>query len=201
MDNVNRDYYDVIGVPRNADPKQIKEAYNWLAEKYRPEHNAGNLLAAKNLALIEEAYETLGNPARRAAYDINLWSPREEANSSAFKKVAGTGRTTRSCPLCGEEILIVAKKCKHCGSVLDGSTPSTKGIMKKMVIGVCVMLAVFMALAYFNRSVEEAKMREVGYVMPCSELAANASFWDRIVKAEKIAAYARQVHKEGGCRY
>src|ERR1035438_5381603 len=72
MDSVNRDYYEVIGVPRNANQKEIDAACYRLAEKYRPERNPEDPFAAKNHDLIDEVYKTLGFPSRRAAYDASL---------------------------------------------------------------------------------------------------------------------------------
>jgi curved DNA-binding protein CbpA len=72
MENVNRDYYEVIGLPRNADQSEIDAVCYRLAEKYRADRNPGDPLAAQNFALIDEVYETLGSPSRRATYDANL---------------------------------------------------------------------------------------------------------------------------------
>lgn len=99
MDNVNRDYYQVLGLPRDATQSEIDEACIRLAEKYRPERNPDDLLATKNFALIEEVYETLGNPAKRAAYDISLRSPHVVAALPNIKtadvSAAGTGFVNR----------------------------------------------------------------------------------------------------------
>lgn len=64
-----RDYYDVLGVPRDAGDKQLKEAYRALAKKYHPDANPGNKEAEQHFKEINEAYEALKDPQKRAAYN------------------------------------------------------------------------------------------------------------------------------------
>jgi molecular chaperone DnaJ len=64
-----RDYYEVLGVSRDATPEQIKRAYHKLAKKYHPDTNKGNKEAAARFAEAAEAYETLSNPKKKQAYD------------------------------------------------------------------------------------------------------------------------------------
>ena len=52
---VKRDYYDVLGIDRNADEKTIKKAYRKLAKKYHPDTNAGNADAADKFKEVNEA--------------------------------------------------------------------------------------------------------------------------------------------------
>ena len=52
---VKRDYYDVLGIDRNADEKTIKKAYRKLAKKYHPDTNAGNPDAADKFKEVNEA--------------------------------------------------------------------------------------------------------------------------------------------------
>src|SRR5450759_370093 len=93
MDSVNRDYYEVIGLSRNANQKEIDAACYRLAEKYRPERNPGDPLAAKNFALIDDVYETLGSPSRRATYDTTLQAPTDAAHLSNAKTADGSTAT------------------------------------------------------------------------------------------------------------
>ncbi len=72
MNEVSRDYYEIVGLPRDASQIEIDAACIRLAEKWRPEHHPGDPLAQNNFRLIEDAYETLGDPAKRAAYDFGL---------------------------------------------------------------------------------------------------------------------------------
>ncbi len=63
------DYYDTLGVPRDADSDQIKKAYRKLAMEYHPDRNSGSTEAEDRFKELSEAYEVLKDPQRRAAYD------------------------------------------------------------------------------------------------------------------------------------
>jgi molecular chaperone DnaJ len=66
-----RDYYDVLGVPRNASDEDIKKAYRKLAMKYHPDRNQGDgaKKAEESFKEAKEAYEMLSDAPKRAAYD------------------------------------------------------------------------------------------------------------------------------------
>lgn len=66
-----RDYYDVLGVPKNASDDDIKKAYRKLAMKYHPDRNQGDEAkkAEEKFKEAKEAYEMLSEPQKRAAYD------------------------------------------------------------------------------------------------------------------------------------
>ena len=63
-----KDYYAILGVPRNATPEEIKEAYWRLAKEYHPDKNPSPK-AEERFKLINEAYQVLSDPAKRAEYD------------------------------------------------------------------------------------------------------------------------------------
>lgn len=81
--SVKRDYYDVLGVSRNADESQIKKAYRKLAKKYHPDTNAGNAEAEQKFKEVTEAYDVLGDKEKRKMYD--------QFGHAAFDQTAGAG--------------------------------------------------------------------------------------------------------------
>ena len=64
-----RDYYEVLGVPKNASDDEIKKAYRKLAMKYHPDRNHGDTSAEARFKEAKEAYEMLSEPQKKAAYD------------------------------------------------------------------------------------------------------------------------------------
>jgi len=64
-----RDYYDVLGVSKNAEQAEIKSAYRKLAIKYHPDKNPNNKEAEEKFKEAAEAYEVLSNPEKRQRYD------------------------------------------------------------------------------------------------------------------------------------
>lgn len=64
-----RDYYEVLGVAKNADDAEIKKAYRKLALKYHPDKNPDNAEAEEKFKEAAEAYEVLSNSDKRAQYD------------------------------------------------------------------------------------------------------------------------------------
>lgn len=64
-----KDYYDVLGVPKDADEKAIKSAYRKLARKYHPDVNPNKAEAERRFKEINEAYEVLSDKDKRQKYD------------------------------------------------------------------------------------------------------------------------------------
>lgn len=66
---MKKDYYQILGVERNADDDTIRKAYRKLAKKYHPDVNSGNAAAEEKFKEVTEAYEILGDKEKRAMYD------------------------------------------------------------------------------------------------------------------------------------
>ncbi|MDQ0941898.1 molecular chaperone DnaJ [Streptomyces sp. V1I1] len=68
-DFVEKDYYKVLGVPKDATEAEIKKAYRKLAREYHPDANKGDVKAEERFKEISEANDILGDPKRRKEYD------------------------------------------------------------------------------------------------------------------------------------
>lgn len=64
-----RDYYEILGVPRTANEKELKAAYRKLARKYHPDVNPGDKTAESSFKEVSEAFGVLSDPEKRAKYD------------------------------------------------------------------------------------------------------------------------------------
>ncbi|HCG77296.1 MAG: molecular chaperone DnaJ [bacterium (Candidatus Ratteibacteria) CG_4_10_14_3_um_filter_41_18] len=64
-----RDYYEILGISRNAGIDEIKKSYRKLALKYHPDHNPGDKQAEEKFKEATEAYEVLSDSKKRATYD------------------------------------------------------------------------------------------------------------------------------------
>ena len=64
-----QDYYEILGVPKTAEEREIKKAYKRLAMKFHPDRNQGDKEAEAKFKEIKEAYEVLTDAQKRAAYD------------------------------------------------------------------------------------------------------------------------------------
>ena len=67
-----KDYYKILGVSRDASQEEIKRAFRELALKYHPDRNPGDPHAEEKFKEINEAYQVLGDPRKRAEYDRML---------------------------------------------------------------------------------------------------------------------------------
>jgi molecular chaperone DnaJ len=94
MPTTSRDYYEVLGVPRDADQKAIKDAFRTLALQYHPDRNK-EPGAEERFKEIAEAYAVLADPQKRAAYDaggvagVRGFSPEDLFSGIDFEDIFG----------------------------------------------------------------------------------------------------------------
>ena len=81
--STNRDYYEILGVSRDADAETIKKSYRKMAMQYHPDRNPDNKEAEEKFKEAAEAYDILGTPEKRSQYD--------RFGHAAFKQTGGRG--------------------------------------------------------------------------------------------------------------
>ena len=86
-----RDYYEVLGVGRNADAKEIKSAYRKLAKKYHPDMNPGDKQAEQKFKEVTEAYNVLSDTEKKKLYDQFGFAAFEEGASAGQGYGQNTG--------------------------------------------------------------------------------------------------------------
>ena len=84
MSSTKRDYYEVLGVAKDADAAAIKRAYRKLAKKYHPDSNPGDKTAEQMFKDVNEAYDVLSDPKKKKLYD--------QFGHVAFDETAGYGQ-------------------------------------------------------------------------------------------------------------
>ncbi|MEB3151410.1 MAG: J domain-containing protein [Sphaerospermopsis sp.] len=93
-----RDYYEILGVTKEASSEEIKKVYRRLARQYHPDLNPGDKEAEEKFKTIGEAYEILSDPSRRSQYDqfSRYWKQKGFAGSKQSPKPKGWGDSRTS---------------------------------------------------------------------------------------------------------
>jgi molecular chaperone DnaJ len=89
-----QDYYEVLGIKRDAKPEEIKKAYRRLARKYHPDVNPGDKASEDRFKLTTEAHDVLSDPKKRSVYDRFGQYSDNLADAHARGAGPSTGRTT-----------------------------------------------------------------------------------------------------------
>src|SRR5439155_21702758 len=82
-----KDYYQVLGVPKNASQADIRKAYRKLAQQHHPDANAGNKEAEERFKEVSSAYDVVGDAEKRKQYD----QVRDMVGSGGYVGGAGGG--------------------------------------------------------------------------------------------------------------
>src|SRR5436305_13138860 len=94
------DFYQILGVKRDAKPEEIKKAYRRLARKYHPDVNPGDKAPEERFKRITEAHEVLSDPTKRQVYDRFGQYSHQLADAAARGATPGGGaRAGRGVPL------------------------------------------------------------------------------------------------------
>src|SRR5215211_7542557 len=91
-----QDYYEILGIKRDAQPDEIKKAYRRLARKYHPDVNPGDKAAEERFKLMSEAHDVLSDPKKRSVYD--RFGQYSENLADAATRGAGPSSGGRTAP-------------------------------------------------------------------------------------------------------
>ena len=94
-----KDLYSILGVSRDADENVLKKAYRSLAKKYHPDLHPDDAEAEAKFKEINEAYELLGDPEKRKAYDKTQQVTTQHTKTGTTQTKTGQSRTPRGGPI------------------------------------------------------------------------------------------------------
>jgi len=121
-----KDYYQILGVKRDADDKEIKKAYRRLAKKYHPDRHGGDKTAESRFKEVSEAYSVLSNKKKRTQYDQFGEAQARGFTGGDFWEQFGGGGQARSADTPGGLGDIFSQFFRHAtpfGSRTSRSTP------------------------------------------------------------------------------
>ena len=139
-----RDYYEILGVDKDAMADDIKNAYRRLAVKYHPDKNPGDTQAAERLREVLAAYKVLGDPDKRARYD---------KATSAKPKGGDIVVASKAPAKSGQEKDVPAKKPASSKGQKRKAKKDPKLLKKKIkfiLVNVAAMVAVIILVPYLT---------------------------------------------------
>lgn len=96
--SLQRNYYEVLGIPPEATSDQIKKKYRELARKFHPDVVQDKALGQRVFSQINQAYHVLGDPQRRAKYNTSLSSGTNGSNGVTVAGTSSSAHTVRVTP-------------------------------------------------------------------------------------------------------
>lgn len=128
---IETDFYEALGVTPASEQAVIDAAYRALMLKYHPDKNAGGPSDLRRAREINQAYETLRDPRRRAEYNLQrsgttnvpaTYRPRDEEPEGSPPPQSAS----KNCIECDEPIRLNARVCRYCGAQQFGTSASQK---------------------------------------------------------------------------
>ena len=133
-----QDYYQILGIKRDAKPDEIKKAYRRLARKYHPDVNPGDKAAEERFKLMSEAHDVLSDPKKRSVYD--RFGQYSENLADAAARIEKASDRKAALARCGE----LAKQEEKALAELLGTAP-LPAEAKSRAEAICAQLAELLA--------------------------------------------------------
>ena len=130
-----RNYYEMLGVNKNASSNEIKKAYRTLAIKYHPDRNLGNKAAEERFKDIVEAYEVLSDQTRRVQYDESLKPPKSFFGRGGNNNNNNNGRRPSARPYRPRPSSVVTDDFRPGTTKRTREFPQRRDIEAKLTLG------------------------------------------------------------------
>lgn len=145
-------YYDILKVSPRASNAEIKSAYRKLARKLHPDRNPGVTGAVREFRKIAQAYEVLGDPKRRAAYDHEMLKAEFSGNASVFNSGNSHARQMRE--------MVFRKRYSEIVDRMHKDETAESVAVQKLIVPVVA----FLAATFFASLVNPVLFAESGFM-------------------------------------